>query len=235
MIEQTHIIKKQVIELELNSGLNTFNALDRFRTFYYDIILDILNEIFSELTHPDEFLRFDKLEIHLGLFSPEMTMADFRRIVRKRLYDIILENINEDRFFSVQKFISEEGKIISSSPRYGEKFEKIAGTVSGNERDLELIICFINTGTIPWWALPNETELNKIIAGLIKTNPNEIRAFLIRAIKSERALERVLNQFSAKVLEMIIGLLYENNATEIIQWKSGLLVEIQSGTKQLSI
>ena len=78
MAEQEHIIKKQVIEIGLSERENAFRIQDSFKEFFYNTILDLFDEVFSEIADPDEYIIFDKIQIDIDLIDPENIFGDFR-------------------------------------------------------------------------------------------------------------------------------------------------------------
>lgn len=61
-----HLIRKQVITLQLDAGQNTFLIQQQARDFYYRQIAPALEKIFDELSSENEIVHIEKLEIDLG-------------------------------------------------------------------------------------------------------------------------------------------------------------------------
>jgi hypothetical protein len=61
-----HLIRKQVINLELDAGQNAFSIQQQLRDHYYQQIAPALERLFDELSSENEIIQFEKLEIHLG-------------------------------------------------------------------------------------------------------------------------------------------------------------------------
>jgi hypothetical protein len=66
-----HIIKKQVIHLLMDKGLDAFYIQQRVSNDYREKILPLLSGLFDAACEDDEILVLDKLELNLGVLSPK--------------------------------------------------------------------------------------------------------------------------------------------------------------------
>lgn len=61
-----HLIRKQVITLQLDAGQNAFSIQQQARDYYYLHIAPVLEKLFEELSSENEIVQIEKLEIDLG-------------------------------------------------------------------------------------------------------------------------------------------------------------------------
>jgi hypothetical protein len=61
-----HLIRKQVITLQLDAGQNAFLIQQQARDYYYQQIAPALEKLFDELSSENEIVHIEKLEIDLG-------------------------------------------------------------------------------------------------------------------------------------------------------------------------
>ena len=61
-----HLVRKQVITLELDAGQNAFSIQQQARDYYYQQIAPALEKLFDELSSENEIIQIEKLEISLG-------------------------------------------------------------------------------------------------------------------------------------------------------------------------
>ena len=61
-----HIIRKQIIELELASTKGTYEFQQKVSTLFQNDICAVLDNIFSELLSEEKVLQLAKLEVDLG-------------------------------------------------------------------------------------------------------------------------------------------------------------------------
>ena len=61
-----HMIRKQVITLQLDAGRNVFSIQQQARDYYFQQITPALEKLFDELSSENEIVHIEKLEIDLG-------------------------------------------------------------------------------------------------------------------------------------------------------------------------
>jgi hypothetical protein len=61
-----HLIRKQVITLQLDAGQDAFSIQQQARDYYYLHIAPVLEKLFDELSSENEIVHIEKLEIDLG-------------------------------------------------------------------------------------------------------------------------------------------------------------------------
>jgi hypothetical protein len=61
-----HLIRKQVIELQLDAGQNAFLMQQQAREYYYQHVTPVMEKLFDELSTENEIISIGKLEIELG-------------------------------------------------------------------------------------------------------------------------------------------------------------------------
>src|ERR1700694_3645304 len=64
-----HIIRKQVIQLEMDKSLDGFDVQHRVSLYYQKEIVPLLERLLNELSIEDETVQLDTVEIDLGIFS----------------------------------------------------------------------------------------------------------------------------------------------------------------------
>jgi hypothetical protein len=64
-----HIIRKQVIELTLDTDRNIFSVQENANRFYYETILPALEKILDGLTDENHIIQMERLEIDLGAIA----------------------------------------------------------------------------------------------------------------------------------------------------------------------
>ena len=64
--QQRHIIKKQILELQLNSSKGSFELQKEVSTIYRNKVIHIIDTLLSQHSSSDLIYRIDTLEINLG-------------------------------------------------------------------------------------------------------------------------------------------------------------------------
>jgi hypothetical protein len=197
MASSKHIIKRQVIEVDVPSVEAAWKIQNRFSELYKYELMHILDEVFSNFSGPDEVLRIDKLEIDLGKIS--MNASDDEVVTKLRT--VLQEKISEIK----QKTIQEEVLI---SP---EETVKNARNIRYTNADF--LVHFLKTGTAPWWYNKQSSgTVNAIVGEMISSRPQwvkvqlkpllavkEIRSRLVSHLDDKRMIE-FLNVLSPEVI-----------------------------------
>ena len=71
-----HIIKKQVIELELDRRLDSFRTQESVSRRFWNSIVPMLQKTFDAVTVDDEVLTVDRLVIDIGVLTEKSLLKD---------------------------------------------------------------------------------------------------------------------------------------------------------------
>jgi len=106
-----HIIKKQVIDLKLNKGLNGFLVQHQVSEYYWKQIVPLLENVFNAYANDKEVIQLDRLEIDLGVISEtdlekSKWNESFLNKIKERIKESIVAYSVKERFSKEQKTIS---------------------------------------------------------------------------------------------------------------------------------
>src|SRR3954466_5245170 len=96
-----HVIRKQVISLQLNTEHNAFVVQQQAKDYFNDHIVPVLEKVLDEVSSPDESIILDKLEIDLGDFMADSDHV--YRILKQSFAGIIYRVKNNVTITSVEK------------------------------------------------------------------------------------------------------------------------------------
>ena len=179
-----HIIKKQVINLTLNKKSGAFRMQQAMSAHYQHKILPVLENIFNELSHDDEMIHIDHLEINLGEVSEDEInrdsgSEDIRSTIKEQLYAQIGQA-------GERKQIDREAKAIGIFRQW---------------------LFYMQNGYLPWNTLQvNEAWYNQVLEALAADydSVTELRRF----IKQQPAVShRIVWQHSEKFLIQLVTIL----------------------------
>jgi hypothetical protein len=95
-----HIIKKQIIQIELNSQQEAFRVQHLVSEHYWKEIVPILQKVFDSITSENEIIRLEHLEIDLGVISikdiEQGKWVDKLETILKKQLDKILHEAHAD-------------------------------------------------------------------------------------------------------------------------------------------
>ncbi|MBL4706155.1 MAG: hypothetical protein JKY54_16635 [Flavobacteriales bacterium] len=169
MTDQKHIIKRQVIELGLTSSENAFQIQDDVSRNFKNVIIPLLQKIFDEISSPDEVLKIDTLCLDLGSIDVSDLSHQLSTNVKEQIKEVLIPQIELKR--SGSKLPSEVEK------RFLDQEEQVVGLhiKSKNLSEIEKVLHFLKTGTLPWWGNKGDYfTLEKSIQKLLLEDPKNL-------------------------------------------------------------
>jgi hypothetical protein len=185
-----HIIKTQVLELELPSVLTSRQLQDTVSRIYRESVIPVIERCCDEFDSPDTIHRFDSLCVDAGNIPPGELETELPARTEARLRDLLKINVEK----------LESNYIVAKT--HSSKYKPLPTRTS----QLELIKHFISTGTLPWWA--EETDPGKLEENLKRTvadSPEDLADIIERAVRDPGKLKRLVCQFSDAVLMIIVN------------------------------
>jgi hypothetical protein len=131
-----HIIKRQVIEVEVPSVESAWNIQNRVSELYKYELLRILEEVFNSIAKPGEVLRIDKLEIDLGNIKADALEEEISTKLKEKVKEKLEELMHNTVSKSEQANAPNETEASVRNVRYTKS---------------DLLLHFLKTGTAPWW------------------------------------------------------------------------------------
>ncbi len=197
--KQTHIIKKQVLDVTLDSDVGSFSLQSELGRIYHEDMVPLIDEYCNLLSNDDEIIRIDKLEIDLG------------NIDKKAMRRELVKNLKKDLNRKLNQVLlkKEEQKM----QNYQE--DQPAGNISKKENklnisqgsDFTLLEFFLEKGQLPWWVVKNKkVNLRDIMEKLVKENSDKLKDMILRVVQTNHQIKRLIYQFSDTVLEQILKL-----------------------------
>ena len=172
-ISQSHIIRKQIIEIHNSPEIGRQNWEEKIRSYYYNIFLPLLEREFNKLTSPEEHIQIDSLELELEL--------------------------TEDLFDSQTISFAFEKALISAIQRADLSDSKNKQTTQN--KAVNCLKYFIQYGVLPWWADSlSHDALNIAMHQLLSMTRDEVLGFLADFQHSSFQLRRFIAHCPEDVL-----------------------------------
>jgi len=185
MSEQRHIIKRQIIELQVQDQAKAKPLQTEAGRVYRQRVVPLIDKYCTELSEPDHIHRIESLAVDLGTIDPQHFEAE---LVAK-LSTTLRESL---------------AKQISGQERdAGRRGQSLTAT-----SQLELLDFFARTGSLPWWAdLLQPLLLNDILQGLIRDAPVPLACLMRELVREPRPLKRLVVHYDEEVLLELCRLL----------------------------
>ncbi|MBN2238786.1 MAG: hypothetical protein JW712_03350, partial [Dehalococcoidales bacterium] len=198
---QKHIIRKQILELRLPSPAQAFSIQELAGRIYREKVVHVIESCCNDTKSGDTVYRFDTLSIDIGSIPVNNLETEFPRKVEETLRRLLSERFNRS-----ESNDTAERTVLQDS-----------FAVSKKKSMIELFEYFIDYGTLPWWADGMTVdELDDILLQLTEEAPDEIIAIVHRIIHDKEKMNRLIYQFSDKVLPGVAGILLGHNPAPVL-------------------
>ena len=179
MNSANHIVMRQIMELETPSREAAFGLQQRIGAWCRNVLPALLDQICTRCDGGDRVFRIDRLEIDLGRVSALHLEEEIGPRIATMLYEALREKVDQLR-------LPEDSGAAAGRPQLSIRGSpKISTAIFGDrmlspvEADLDLILYFLDTGSLPWSTVagivaPLEEKLKK----LMETAPDQIDAIL---------------------------------------------------------
>jgi len=191
--QERHIIRKQLIELELPSKEGAIALQRKVSRLYQEEVVKHLERVFDGLNLNGQILRIPKLEIDLGTISPEQI----------------------DRVF-VEKCVQEIQKVVEAQA-IDFQGEAVSDAVSFMEQDVvDVFLHFLEKGTLPWQANFQKTEqLETRLLEILSPERKVLQQKIIQLLQTEAvALQRLFKQCSLSFLKEMLHIIWTFSPTQ---------------------
>jgi hypothetical protein len=202
-----HIIKKQILDLTLDSQVGSFSFQSRVGSFYKREILPLIDEYCNAVAGGDAVIRIDRLEVDLG----RIVKPDFERQFKHKFAQIMPEKLTEAIQMSVNRdFCAAE-----------------AGRPDLNtaaDRDFAVLEFFIHEGSLPWWVSGDELyEMPVLLQHTLAARPDKVKRLLAAIADNAAELKRLIYHADDATLGQIITLFQPEHGPAIYRLAQALL------------
>jgi Contractile injection system tape measure protein len=181
MANQHHVIKRQLLQVTVQEAASAFGLQQRLSRLAHSRLMPLIAGHCSELSSPDVIHRIDSLELDLG------------ELPLKGLEEALIKKFDTEFPRKLGEAIGQE-----SAGRPQE-----ARTTAY----LELFTCFIQSGTLPWWADTSETGLlEKSVIWLSARAPGAFKPFVTDFLTRQNYRKRLIQHLSNSALVTLAGL-----------------------------
>ena len=184
-----HIIKKQVIELQIDKDLDAFKIQQQVSNHYLQQIVPTLQKEFDAITNEDEILIIDKLEIDLGTISAtEINSIKTDNAFIKKTLEQTIEHIKKEKAFGGMNKLN-----TMPANSYRQWF------------------FYMQKGYLPWNVLqPNEKWYIEVLQQLA-TDFNSVEKLRKEIIENKTFATRIAQEHTVTFLLQLVGIITSKN------------------------
>jgi len=194
-----HIIGKQIIDLQINTDQEAHVLQHQFSRLYWNEMVPAMNQLFDELSGPDEMLTIDRLEINLGNMSTKELQKDlFIPLLKKEL----------EKWFQNNKRLNKNLKI---KPIRKSVFEKW--------------IFFLTNGYLPWSLQQFPENWTKIVFETLAANAIAFQAFKSIITQRPHVRKRLIEQHDAYFLQHVLETITTIKQSQLTSYALSLITQ----------
>lgn len=190
-----HKLQKQVFKVDYYNEAGVSQFHDKALHLFYQDLSPEMERILNKHSEPQKFIRIDNLTINLGVtYETELRTQwlsrfkeEFEKELLKRI-DLIRNGLGLD----------------------GESIDH------GNENDLSVLLYYLRSGTLPWYATTSNINIHALFNKLLISQPSEINSKLRSENTKEKIILRIVIQFTDDHIEKLIKVLQPAESDFII-------------------
>lgn len=190
-----HVIKKQVIELQIERSLDSFYIQQQVSDHYLQQIVPLLQIQFDEMSDEDEMLVIDKLEIDIGRVSAtDINNKEIDNLFRTKTIEQTIEYLKKEKSF-------------------GNKSWSNAMPVNSYKQ----WFYYMQKGYLPWSVIkPNEKWYTEVLKQLT-THFNSVENLRKEIITNKTFLSRIVQEHSYTFLAQLVSIITSKNQAKLIK------------------
>ena len=184
MSTQRHVIKRQLIELNVQHSAEAQRWQDEVSRVYRGRIVPLIDQLCTELSEPDRLYQIETLDLDLGVLDPEQLETEFVTKVSTALRRALVAQVHAQ----------------TDEPDRPAENNKVTS-------QMDLFAHFARSGSLPWWADAMQPGLlEQCLQNLHYAVPESLRR-LMRALAQEPvSLRRLVAHYSDESLALLAGL-----------------------------
>ena len=190
-----HIIKKQVIELQIDKSLDSFSIQQQVSNHYLQQIVPLLQIQFDSITNEDEVLVLDKLEIDIGnLSATDINNKETDNLFIKNTIEHTIEQLKKEKGFSDESFSNTK-----PANSYRQWFY------------------YMQKGYLPWNVLqPSEKWYTEVLQQLA-TDFNSVETLRKKIIDNKTFSYRIVKEHSYTFLSQLVSIITSKNQEKLFE------------------
>ncbi|MCF6405959.1 hypothetical protein L3C95_23870 [Chitinophaga filiformis] len=199
-----HIIRKWTFDVQYTDQDNARALHDKFSSLFNLHLSAAAETVIERVLSPTESVWISQLEIDLGTLPYVNFEQDIIRLLPEALEKALRERI-------------------AKADQHNDAVEGLHFRTEA-DRYYAVLEHYLRTGSLPWWALPEEGgELETMLLALIEDNPGRFALFITNIAQQDYILKRIAWHFSRNVVQQIITSLEEAQATFILGYITGVI------------
>ena len=213
--DNRHIIKKQVLQLEVSNRNNAEKAQQELGQIFYSALLPIILENLDKYSPPNVIHRIERLEIDLGEISRQNIRIELERELSTHFEKQLVKALQKAELLTAIKAEAVHKGIdsaaVSKSSEASNSFSAKNATRPQDfqkvQSSTELFLHFLKNGYFPWWAKAANGLLERTLTELLQQSPPSLTISLGNLLQQQAYRQRLINALPDQTLIQLIPLL----------------------------
>lgn len=205
-----HVIKKQIIELQIDENLNSFTIQQQVSNHYLQQIVPLLQIQFDAITNEDEILVLDNVEINIGTISAvEISNLKVDTEFIKKTVQQTIEHIKKEK--------SDNGNDTSN-------------TIAANS--YRQWFYYMQKGYLPWNLIQLNAKWYLEVLKQLATDFNSVENLRREIMTNKKFTTRIVQEHTATFLSQLASIITSKNQDalfKIINEISIVLIKLKNG------
>jgi Contractile injection system tape measure protein len=201
-----HRVNQLRFEATCATEAQAFEVRNNFSQTCQGDIAAVIDKVCSQYVSEDEWVQIDTIEVDLGNFNIQS-------------FEKVFTNIFLTKF---EKAFSKKLKAIPASEMASSKQASY----------FKMLIYFLQTGTMPWWAGDESINMNEVFIEVAELQRRQLYYFLEHHRFTETVWQRIAMQFDEEVHKLIFSFFPELTLVKkrIIEWANLFTEEKYKGS-----
>ena len=190
-----HVIKKQVIELQIDKNLDTFNIQQQVSNHYLQQIVPLLQIQFDGITNEDEIFILDNVEIDLGTISA------------REINNIKIDN----------EFIK---KTVQQTTEHIKKEKLVIGNIASNTmpaNSYKQWFFYMQQGYLPWSFINPNAKWYTNVLHQLATYFNSVEGLRKEIVTNRKFTKRIVQEHTATFLSQLVSIITSKNQDNLFE------------------
>jgi hypothetical protein len=181
----SHIIQKAHLKLKVGDQKHAYEVQSQVITLFQQQGIPALERELDRLVPADQMITLDRLELDLGNIRLEE--------LREKLPQLLALKVQEE----LGRLMAEE-----SAASKAAKLERVDDATA----DLEILMRFLETGTLGWEVDQSSRSPQQLFARLLESQPMVLKAAIARRLANPNFRARLSLQFSLEQVRQLLSL-----------------------------
>ncbi|WP_439488095.1 contractile injection system tape measure protein [Algoriphagus sp.] len=188
----SHLIHTQILAAEFGNKTAALAGQKSLQEIYYQHLIPVMEQVMDEYDQVGNPIRIEKLDLDLGRIPKDLPVDLMQQRLRNALEEQLRKIFVEQSYLNPDKY-----KDSASTQKKAEE---------SLESDWEILVYFLQKGTLPWFASAKiGFSLAQIFHRILDQNPDRLKSWLAKNPISWVTSRRIAQLVRPKNMNQVLG------------------------------